>query len=496
MEKIKVLVLFGGQSSEHSVSELSVTNVLSQLDTDKFEPVMVGITTEGKWYLYEGEISGIRECGWEKSDKITPAFLSPDASVGGLLVMGKDGVEIRPVDVVYPVLHGKCGEDGTVQGLCTLANLPCVGPDMLSSAICMDKTVAKIMFQYLGIPQANWVTVLKRDLNNPDAVVSEIEQKLGYPAFVKPANAGSSVGIAKAKNREGLLEALKLAAEHDDKILVEEFIQGHEVESAPLGNGDSIYVPMPGEVISANEFYDFEAKYKIESTIRIPADLKPEVAQKVRHYAKKIFAGIGLSGQSRIDFFVKDDDSVLINEVNTLPGFTDISMYPKMLEKGGVPQKQLITSLIELAMDKFAGEETAASFAGKLSFTSVTGDARMRFEASCSYAYDGENAVLAFCEPDSEAGKGAQNRITLNQGKLTVSRQGEASTEVTFTLNSNEAVPFTYKTPYGEMDLTAKPNEIRFDGSPFGASCTLSYDLYQGADLLNRCEISFEVAKA
>lgn len=496
MDKIKVAVLFGGQSSEHSVSELSVTNVLSQMDTDKFEPYMVGITTEGKWYLYEGEIKDIRECGWEKSGKITPAFIAPDASLGGLVVMRKQGVEILPVDVCYPVLHGKWGEDGTVQGLCALAKLPCVGPDMLSSAICMDKTIAKIMFKHLNIPQADWVTVHKRELDFPDIRIAEIEGKLGYPVFVKPANAGSSVGIAKAKNREDLLKALEVAAQHDDKILVEEFIKGHEVESAPLGNGNRIFVPMPGEVISANEFYDFEAKYQIESTIRIPADLKPEVADRVRLYAKRIFEGIGLSGQSRIDFFVTDDDRVLINEVNTLPGFTDISMYPKMLEKGGVPQKELITSLIELAMDKFADQDTAASFAGKMAFCSITGGEKISFEVPCSYAFDGTNAVLAFSEPDTDAGKGAQNRITLQDNKLTVVRQGDSNSEVVFQLNTIGKVPYKYETPYGAMNLTAKTEIVYFDPTPYGATCKLVYDMYQDNDKLNTCEITFEVTKA
>ena len=496
MEKIKVAVLFGGQSSEHSVSELSVTNVLSQMDTDKFEPYMVGITTEGKWYLYEGEIKDIRECGWEKSDKITPAFIAPDASMGGLVVMREKGIEILPIDVCYPVLHGKWGEDGTIQGLCALAKLPCVGPDMLSSAICMDKTIAKVMFKYLNIPQADWVTVYKRDLKEPSMRIAEIEGKLGYPVFVKPANAGSSVGIAKAKNREDLMKALEVAAEHDDKILVEEFIKGHEVESAPLGNGDRIFVPMPGEVISANEFYDFEAKYQIESTIRIPADLKPEVADLVRMYAKKIFAGIGLSGQSRIDFFVTDDDRVLINEVNTLPGFTDISMYPKMLEKGGVPQKELITNLIELALDKFADEETTASFAGKLSFSSVTGNEKMTFEVPCSYAFDGTNAVIAYSEPDTDEGKGAQNRITFKDDQITIIRQGDSSSKVVFNQYTIEEVPFEYETPYGAMNFTAKTDYVYFDPTPYGASCRLVYAMYQDGEKLSNCEVKFEVTKA
>ncbi len=491
MEKLKVAFLFGGQSSEHSVSEFSAYNVLSQLDTDKFEPIMVGITQEGKWYLYEGELKDIRDCGWEKSDKITPAFLSPDATVGGLVILRDGKAEICPVDVVYPVLHGKWGEDGTVQGLCALAQLPCVGPDMLTSAVCMDKTVAKIMFRYLNIPQAKWVTVHKRDLHDMDLVCTRIEGDLGYPCFVKPANAGSSVGIAKAKNREDLVNALTNASEHDRKILVEEFIEGKEVESAPLGNGAAIYVPMPGEVISANEFYDFEAKYVADSKINIPADLPEETLNCVRTYAKRIFSGLGLSGQSRIDFFVKKDGNVLINEVNTLPGFTDISMYPKMLEKGGIPQKELITNLIELAVDEFAEEETSASFAGKIHFKSKTDTDTISFDVPCSYAYDGSNAILAFSEPD-----GAQNRITLNGNVLTVSRNGDAVSLGEFHLHTIEEIPYKYETPYGTMDLSASTRTVLFHATPFGASCELDYDILQGKDKLNSVEIKFEVTKA
>lgn len=353
MDKIKVLVLFGGQSSEHEISELSVTNILSNMD-ERLEPYMVGITKQGEWFLYEGEISEIKNCGWEKSDKLTPAILSPDASTGGLLVFGKDGrVRHIEIDVVYPALHGKFGEDGTVQGLCQLANIPCVGPDMLSSAICMDKTVAKIMFKELGIPQADWVTVLSHELDeNPEAVVAKIEAKLPYPVFVKPANAGSSVGIGKAKNKEQLLESLFTAADHDYKILVEEYIKGREIESAAFGNRD-VFVAEPGEIVSAKEFYDFEAKYQIESTINIPANLKPEILEKVKSHAKTLFEGIGLSGLSRIDFFVTEDEEVYINEINTLPGFTDISMYPKMMEHSGMKQSDLVYNLVSLAIDAF-----------------------------------------------------------------------------------------------------------------------------------------------
>jgi D-alanine-D-alanine ligase len=217
----------------------------------------------------------------------------------------------------------------------------------------MDKTVAKIMFKELGIPQADWVTVLSHELDeNVDAVISRIEEKLPYPVFVKPANAGSSVGIGKAKNREQLTEALFTAADHDYKILVEEYIKGREIESAAYGNRE-IFIAEPGEIVSAKEFYDFEAKYQIASTIDIPACLKPETIDKVKCYAKKLFSGIGLSGLSRIDFFVTENDEVYINEINTIPGFTSISMYPKMCIAGGLSYSNLINRLLDLAIERF-----------------------------------------------------------------------------------------------------------------------------------------------
>lgn len=357
MDKIRVLVLFGGQSSEHEISEISATNILNNLD-ERVEPTMVGITMAGEWFLYEGNIADIKGCGWEKSPYLTPAILSPDATHGGLLVFERNGSVRRiEIDVVYPALHGKYGEDGTIQGLCELAGIPCVGPSMLSSAICMDKTVAKIYFEALGIPQAKWVTVHSFDLEKKsNAILDEIEEKLGYPVFVKPANAGSSVGIGKAKNRETLLECLFTAADYDRKILVEEFIKGREIESAAIGNR-KVKIAEPGEVVSCNEFYDFEAKYQEPSTIEIPANIDQKHIDKIKEYAKTLFLGLGLTGLSRLDFFVTDEDEVKINEINTLPGFTDISMYPKMMEHIGFSQQDLVFELITLAIDEFVGYE-------------------------------------------------------------------------------------------------------------------------------------------
>ncbi|MBQ2897119.1 MAG: D-alanine--D-alanine ligase [Clostridia bacterium] len=349
-----VLVLFGGQSTEHEVSLKSATNILNKLNEKKYNVIKVGITKLGRWFLYEGDIKHIKDGSWENKN-ITPAFLSPDASMG--LVVLKDGnADIKKVDVVFPVLHGACGEDGTIQGLCALAKIPCVGPDMISSAVCMDKTATKIMLKNLGIPQADWLTVLDYELNDIEAVVEKIEDKFCYPVFIKPANAGSSVGIGKSHNKDELKEHLKRAAEVDSKILVEEYIEGREVECAVLGNNQPV-ASVLGEIVPDKEFYDYEAKYQSDSKLVIPAPISETKSNQIREFAKKAFTQIGLKGMSRIDFFVhKMTGDIYLNEINTIPGFTDISMYPMLLEHTGIGTEELVDKLIELAIENFVGE--------------------------------------------------------------------------------------------------------------------------------------------
>jgi len=349
-----VLVLFGGQSTEHEVSLKSATNVLSKLNPEKYNVIKVGITKPGQWFLYEGDTKNIKDGSWEK-DVVAPAFLSPDASMG-LVVLREGKAEIKTVDVVFPVLHGACGEDGTIQGLCALAKIPCVGPDMLSSAICMDKTSTKIMLKDLNIPQADWITVLDYELSDIQSVIKRIEEKFSYPVFVKPANAGSSVGIGKSHNESELREHLLRAADVDRKILVEEFIEAREVECAVLGNNQPV-ASVLGEIVPDKEFYDYEAKYQSDSKLMIPALISQEKSDKIREFAQKAFTRIGLKGMSRIDFFVhKKTGDIYLNEINTIPGFTDISMYPMLMEKTGIGGEELIDKLIELAIEEFAGE--------------------------------------------------------------------------------------------------------------------------------------------
>ena len=354
MNKLNIAVLFGGQSTEHEVSLSSATNVLKKMNREKYNVIKVGITITGQWLLFEGDEAEIKSGAWENG-KVTPAFLSPDTSMG--LVVLRDGkAELMEIDVVYPVLHGICGEDGTIQGLCALAKLPCVGPKMLESAICMDKDVAKIIFKHLNIPQADWVTVYKEEVENSiETAVSKVEDKFQYPVFVKPANAGSSVGVGKSHNSAELKQHLYDAVKVDRKVIVEEFINGRELECAVIGNINPLG-SMPGEIISSAEFYSYDAKYVDDSQVIIPAIIEETKALKIKEIAEKAFKEIGLRGMSRIDFFVhKETQEIYLNEINTLPGFTDISMYPMLMEATGFEGEKLIDKLIELAIAEASG---------------------------------------------------------------------------------------------------------------------------------------------
>jgi D-alanine-D-alanine ligase len=348
LNKKTIVVLFGGQSSEHEVSRVSASTIISNLSQSKYYVLPVGITKEGKWMLYSGPVDNIKNGDWEKY--AIPAVLSPDATHKGLIKMVGNQAKIIPVDVVVPVLHGKWGEDGTVQGLLELAKIPYVGCGVLSSAISMDKVYTKIAAKNARINQADFI-VVKKDEINKKSILGKIEKKLGFPCFIKPANAGSSVGISKAHNMEELKKGLALAAEHDRKILVEENIVGHEIECGVIGNGNDISASTVGEVIAAAEFYDYDAKYNNEqSKTIIPAEIGEDIINAVRKEAVKVFKAVDGSGLARIDFFLeKDTNKIVFNELNTLPGFTSISMYPKLWEAVGKPIDVLLDELINLA---------------------------------------------------------------------------------------------------------------------------------------------------
>ena len=355
LQKKCIAVIFGGKSSEHEVSRVSASYVISQIPTEKYEIVTIGITKEGRWFLYEGNTAAIADGSWEKDENKRTAFIAPAPSVSGIIIVNKDGsTEKKKIDVVFPVLHGKNGEDGTLQGLLQMSEIPYVGCGVLASAECMDKVSTNIMLEYAGIDQAafTWFYTSKY-VNDPQGCIEQIERELPrYPVFIKPANAGSSVGISKVHSRDELIPALEKAAKEDSRILIEENIIGKEVECAVLGNEDP-FVSVPGEIAPAAEFYDYDAKYNnAESKLYIPAQISPELTEKVRQTAAKAYNALNCEGLSRVDFFVTDDGRVLLNEINTLPGFTSISMYPKLMAASGIEGSALIEKLIDLAFER------------------------------------------------------------------------------------------------------------------------------------------------
>lgn len=351
MAKRSVAVFFGGASSEYEVSLRSASFVLSGIDREKYDVTMVGITKEGRWLLYTGPESAIAGDGWNRPEYVTPAVLPPDPSFGGLLVLEEGGFRTIPLDAAFPVLHGKNGEDGTIQGVFQMAQLPFVGCGVLSSAVCMDKGMTHTVLDQAGIPNAAWADVYPQDLDSFDLLEAELADGLGYPMFVKPANAGSSVGVSKAADKKALLKGLQLAFQHDGKAIVEQFIKGREVECAVFG-GQNAKASLLGEIAPKKEFYDYEAKYEDDSTdLYIPARIPAQTAEIVQELAVAAFEALGCAGLARVDFFVQGDE-IILNEVNTLPGFTGISMYPKLMMEGGMSACDLVGGLIELAFQK------------------------------------------------------------------------------------------------------------------------------------------------
>lgn len=352
MKRRTVAVIFGGVSSEHEVSAVSAMSVLRNIPRDVYDVIMVGITREGRWLKYGGPLEKLRDGSWREDKSCVPAVISPDAGAHGLLVLGKT-VETVPIDVVFPVLHGKNGEDGTVQGLFQLAQIPFVGCDNIASAVCMDKAVTNALADAAGIPQAKWRSITQYEYNKiGESFLEETIAYLSFPIFVKPACAGSSVGISKALNRGELRKAMETAFLEDDKAVLEEAVLGKEVECAVMGNHDPVAGEV-GEIRPANEFYDYNAKYEnAESELFIPARLTEEKRKETASLACRAYRAMGCEGLSRVDFFIRDDGTVLLNEINTLPGFTSISMYPKLFEAAGVPYGELLHRLITLALER------------------------------------------------------------------------------------------------------------------------------------------------
>jgi len=350
MNKKNILVLFGGCSPEHEVSKVSAYTIIANIPEEKYNVYPVYITKEGKWLLYDGSIDNLRNVPWEKFG--TAAVLSPDRVNRGLLRIVGDKVKYIPVDAVFPVLHGENGEDGTIQGLFELSGLPYVGCGVLTSAICMDKSFTKIAARDIGLRQTEYTVVRTWDQASIDTAVKRVQTKIKYPCFVKPANAGSSVGISKVTNKKDLLGAIELAANIDEKVIIERAVSGRELECAVLGYQDNIQASVVGEILPAAEFYDYDAKYNnSESKTIAPADIPEEVAEEIRRNAIEIFRAVDGRGLARVDFFLENDTNrVIFSEINTMPGFTSISMYPILWHSTGIPLPELIDKLIEIAL--------------------------------------------------------------------------------------------------------------------------------------------------
>lgn len=356
MSRKTILIVFGGRSPEHDVSLISASSVIRNIDKEKYNILKLGITKKGAWLLTDADEDEIKSGKWVDNITNVPAFLSPDTAANRLITLSRDNIYCTiDIDAVFPVLHGEHGEDGTIQGLFELAAIPYVGCGVRSSANCMDKATTKIILDNAGIKQAKSICITKMDFEkDAQTVINKAQQLSPYPLFVKPSGTGSSVGVFKVKDKDALQIALSQAFKYDSKVLVEEYIKGREVEVAVLGN-DNPQASVCGEIVPANEFYDYDAKYVSDnSALHIPAKIDEQIASKVRSEAVKAFIATDCTGIARVDFFVTDCGDIMLNEINTLPGFTHISMYPKLFEATGIPYKELIDRLILLAFERAA----------------------------------------------------------------------------------------------------------------------------------------------
>jgi D-alanine-D-alanine ligase len=350
----KVGILFGGKSAEHEISLLSAKSVCDAIDRTKFEPVLIGIDKTGRWLINDAS-QFLLNPGNPSLVKINPNGKSVALRPENSGMFSAEGSGNFDIDVVFPILHGPFGEDGTIQGFLKLADIPYVGTGVLGSAVGMDKDVMKRLLRDAGIPIGKFITVRSHE-KIPS--FSEIERELGAPFFIKPANMGSSVGINKVHNEAELAAALKDAFLYDTKIIIEEFIRGREIECAVLGNEEPA-ASLPGEIIPSHDFYSYDAKYLDEkgAAFEIPAKLDEVTTKRIQDLAVKVFQILCCEGLSRVDFFLKNGGEIIVNEINTMPGFTKISMYPKMWEASGIGYTELITRLIELAISRFEKEQ-------------------------------------------------------------------------------------------------------------------------------------------
>lgn len=362
--RIRVGILFGGKSAEHEVSLQSAKSIVDAIDKSKYDVTLIGIDKEGQWYLNDASTfllhaDNPKLIALNKGNE--GVTLVPGAQSDKNLMSLSGTGAVGAIDVLFPILHGPYGEDGAVQGLSKLANIPFVGAGVLGAAVSMDKDVMRRLLIAGGIPTANFVAVDKVSMG--DISYSEITQRLGLPCFVKPANLGSSVGVSKVENEDQFKGAIKDAFQYDNKIVIEEFILGREIECSVLGNEDPI-ASVPGEVVPRHAFYSYDAKYIDDqgADLRIPAELPEGVAKEVQNLAIKTFKTLCCEGMARVDFFVTEDRKVYANELNSIPGFTKISMYPKLWEASGIPYTELIDKLIQLALERHKRESKLKTY--------------------------------------------------------------------------------------------------------------------------------------
>ncbi len=353
MSKLKVGLIFGGKSAEHEVSLQSAKNIYDALDKDKYEVELIGIDKDGKWHL--------NKAGSYLVNENDPKLIALNKSNEGIAVIpGEDKQQLMNLnsnealsnlDVIFPILHGTLGEDGSMQGMLRLANIPFVGTNVLGSAVCMDKDMTKRLLNEADIPNAKYIAAT--NWNRESLKFEDVKEKLGLPLFIKPANQGSSVGVSKVSDEEGFKTALETAFKFDHKVLIEECISGREIECAVLGN-ENPKASIPGEILPQNDFYSYEAKYIDESgaLLAIPAELTEQQSEAIRELSINTFRTLNCEGMARVDVFLKENGEIIVNEVNTIPGFTKISMYPKLWEISGVNYKSLIDELIRLAIER------------------------------------------------------------------------------------------------------------------------------------------------
>lgn len=356
MEKtLNIIVLFGGQSPEHEVSRKSAAFIADTLSKNEaYNLILIGINKQGEWKYFPGETAAMRDGSWESNPNLKRAFLTADATDNSLYFPDSSKKPID-IDVVFPVLHGSNGEDGRLQGMLEMSGIPFVGCGMLSSSLAMDKSFANKIMDFHCIPQTAWCSVdVSSYRHDADMELEKICSELEFPIFVKPANAGSSIGISRVESKEQLDEAIRLALNYDRCIVLETGVSGRELEVSALGTPDNLTLSVVGEIIPDRQFYDYSAKYENSaSKLVIPAELTESELEQINKYAAMTFKALNCYGMARIDFFLSDAGEVFVSEVNTIPGFVDISMYPRLLAASGISAEALLDQLIELAFERY-----------------------------------------------------------------------------------------------------------------------------------------------